>query len=190
MANPGVYLAGPDVFFPKAGDALSAKAALCARYGFVGLPPLDVKLGAKRKPTSTNIFERNLALMQRADLIVANLTPFRGVSADPGTVFELGWFRGAGKPVYGYSNVATPIETRIAAAFAPLVDGAAGRRIASDGMSVEGFGLGDNLMIDEALRPFGGLTRPADGRDRAIDDLLLFEECLKRAAHAALRAAP
>ena len=65
-----------------------------------------------------NIFARNLALMRRADLIIANLTPFRGVSADPGTVFELGWFDGAGKPVYGYSNVAANLETRIAAAFA------------------------------------------------------------------------
>ena len=184
MTLRGIYLAGPDVFFPNAIDVLAAKKALCARYGCLGLPPLDVELSAKGKPTSVSIFARNLALMRRADLIIANLTPFRGISADPGTVFELGWFHGAGKPVYGYSNAAAPFETRVAAAFAPIADGPAGRQIANDGMTIEGFGLGDNLMIDEALRPLGGLVRPADGRDRPIDDLELFEECLKRLVQA------
>lgn len=182
MAERGIYLAGPDVFFPNAGDVLAAKKSLCARYGFLGLPPLDVEIVAAGKPTSERIFTRNLALMRRADLIVANLTPFRGVSADPGTVFELGWFDGAGKPVHGYSNGAANLETRVAAAFAPTTEGPEGRRIANDGMAIEGFGLGDNLMIDEALRPWGGLVRPSDGLDRPIDDLVLFEECLKRVA--------
>jgi nucleoside 2-deoxyribosyltransferase len=182
MAERGVYLAGPDVFFPNASEVLAAKKALCARYGFLGLPPLDVEIVAQGKPTAISIFARNLALMRRADLIIANLSPFRGVSADPGTVFELGWFDGVGKPVYGYSNVAANLETRVAAAFAPVADGPTGRKIANDGMSIEGVGLGDNLMIDEALRPWGGLVRPADGTDRLIDDLSLFEMCLKQAA--------
>ena len=180
MNGRGVYLAGPDVFFPNALAVLAAKKALCARYGFVGLPPLDVEISAAGAPTSVSIFERNLTLMRRADLIIANLTPFRGVSADPGTVFELGWFHGAGKPVCGYSNNAANLEARIAAAFAPIADGPMGRKITNDGMSIEGFGLGDNLMIDESLRPLGGLVRPADAQDRPIDDLKLFEECLKR----------
>ena len=180
MNGRGIYLAGPDVFFPNALAVLAAKKTLCARYGFAGLPPLDVEISAAGPPTSVSIFERNLALMRRADIIVANLTPFRGVSADPGTVFELGWFHGAGKPVYGYSNHAANLEIRIAAAFAPTADGPMGRKIANDGMSIEGFGLADNLMIDEALRPLGSLVRPTDGRSRAIDDLTLFEECLKR----------
>jgi nucleoside 2-deoxyribosyltransferase len=179
MAERGVYLAGPDVFFPNAVDVLAAKKALCARDGFLGLPPLDVEIVAQGRPTANKIFARNLALMRRADLIVANLTPFRGISADPGTVFELGWFDGAGKPVYGYSNVAANLEARVAAGFAPVHDGPKGRSIANDGMSIEGFGLGDNLMIDEALRPWGGLIRPKDGLDRPIDDLALFEEWLK-----------
>jgi nucleoside 2-deoxyribosyltransferase len=182
MAERGVYLAGPDVFFPNAGEVLAAKKALCARYGLLGLPPLDVEIAAAGKPTSERIFSRNLALMRRADFIVANLTPFRGVSADPGTVFELGWFDGAGKPVYGYSNIGSNLEIRVAAAFAPTIEGPGGRWIAKDGMAIEGFGLGDNLMIDEALRPWGGLIRPAHGLDRPIDDLALFEECLKRLA--------
>src|SRR5271154_3334226 len=113
MAARGVYLAGPDVFFPNAIETLAAKKALCERYGCAGLPPLDAELGRSGKPTSGGIFERNLILMRKADLIIANLSPFRGVSADPGTAFELGWFDGVGKPVYGYSNVAANLETRV-----------------------------------------------------------------------------
>jgi nucleoside 2-deoxyribosyltransferase len=190
MAVAGIYLAGPDVFFPGARQTLAAKKALCERYGCVGLPPLDAELGARGAPTAASIFERNLALMRRADCVVANLTPFRGVSADPGTVFELGWFHGAGKAAYGYSNVSAHLEQRVAAAFAPLTEAPAGRKLANDGMSIEGFGLGDNLMIDEALRPLGGLIRPAHPPDRPIDDLFLFEECLKRIAQAARLGAP
>jgi nucleoside 2-deoxyribosyltransferase len=189
MTVRGIYLAGPDVFFPSARETLTAKKALCRRYGCLGLPPLDAEVG-EGPPTAASIFERNLALMLRADCVIANLTPFRGVSADPGTVFELGWFHGAQKPTYGYSNVSAHLEQRVAASFAPLAEGPAGRKLANDGMSIEGFGLGDNLMIDEALRPFGGLIRPARPPDRPIDDLFLFEECLKRVTQAARLGTP
>ena len=182
MTTLGIYLAGPDVFFPNARETLTAKKLRCERHGFRGMPPLDVEINAAGAPTALAIFERNLGLMRQADVIIANLTPYRGVSADPGTVFELGWFHGAGKAVYGYSNVAANFETRVAAAFGPTTRGPAGREIGRDGMSIEGFGLADNLMIDESLRPLGGLARPADGRDHPVDDLSLFEECLKRLA--------
>lgn len=43
--------------------------------------------------------------MLDADAIVANLTPFRGPSADAGTVYELGFMSGRIKPSFGYSNV-------------------------------------------------------------------------------------
>ena len=35
--------------------------------------------------------------MDAADAIIANLTPFRGPSADAGTVYELGYMAGRGK---------------------------------------------------------------------------------------------
>jgi hypothetical protein len=47
-------------------------------------------------------------------------------------------------------------------------------------MATEGFGLVDNLMIAEAVAPVGGVMVPPDGQDRPIDDLRLFEECLRR----------
>jgi nucleoside 2-deoxyribosyltransferase len=87
MTALSIYLAGPEVFFPDARAVLSAKKALCEKHGFIGLPPIDVEIVHKGKPTSLAIFQRNIALMRRADLIVANFTPFRGTSADSGTVF-------------------------------------------------------------------------------------------------------
>ena len=43
-------------------------------------------------------------MMDAADAIIANLTPFRGPGADSGTVYELGYMAGRGKPCFGYSN--------------------------------------------------------------------------------------
>jgi nucleoside 2-deoxyribosyltransferase len=177
-----IYLAGPEVFFPDARDVLRTKKALCEQYGFIGLPPLDVDIVDGGMPTARAIFDRNVGLMRQADRIIANLTPFRGTSADSGTVFELGWFHGAGKPVHGYSNSAQRFDKRVEAALSPMVAGADGRRYAADGMAMEGFGLVDNLMIAEAPAPQGQVLVPSDGIDRPIDDLRLFEECLQRIA--------
>ena len=35
------YLAGPDVFLPDAVQHAARKVAICARFGFRGLPPLN-----------------------------------------------------------------------------------------------------------------------------------------------------
>ena len=34
------------------------------------------------------IFEKDVAMMERSDIIIANLTPFGGASADAGTLIE------------------------------------------------------------------------------------------------------
>ena len=46
--------------------------------------------------------------MDAADAIIANLTPFRGPSADAGTVYELGYMAGRGKLCLAYSNDPSP----------------------------------------------------------------------------------
>ena len=98
-----VYLAGPDVFLPHAREQAQAKEAICARFGLVGLSPfnpaLDVSLPAD--VLWRRIFADNAALMARSDAVIANLTPFRGASADAGTLVEIGWFWGAGGPARG-----------------------------------------------------------------------------------------
>jgi nucleoside 2-deoxyribosyltransferase len=97
------YLAGPDVFLPDAVQHAARKVAICARFGFRGLPPLnqDVETAAKEVETWEVIFAKDIAMMERSDIIIANLTPFGGASADAGTLIEVGWFLGKGKPIFG-----------------------------------------------------------------------------------------
>ncbi len=119
------------------------------------------------------IYDKDLAMMEAADLVIANLTPFRGASADSGTLIEVGWFLGRGKPVFAYSNNGLPFARRCAALEAVLPD-------PIPGVSVEGFGLPDNLMIAGAVLHGGGgfpMVVPEDGRELPFDSLEMFERC-------------
>ena len=91
-----IYLAGPDVFLPDAIEIGRRKAAICARHGVRGLYPLDNAVDLAAADASLAIFKGNEAMMDAADAIIANLTPFRGPSADAGTVYELGYMAGRG----------------------------------------------------------------------------------------------
>ncbi len=92
---PLAYLAGPDVFLPDAPAHAARKAAICAAHGITALPPLNEDVASLAAMTEQEawrtIFAKDLAMMERADLVIANLTPFRGASADAGTLVELGW---------------------------------------------------------------------------------------------------
>ena len=108
----------------------AAKVAICARHGIAGLPPLNEDLESlaalPEHEAWQAIFRKDLEMMERSDLVIANLTPFRGASADAGTLVELGWFLGRGRPAFGYSNGALPFAERsrrqVAAVPDPLID--------------------------------------------------------------------
>ena len=176
-AGRKVYLAGPDVFLPNAPAHAERKRAICARHGLVALAPLNedvASLAAMPEAEAWRmIFAKDMVMMASADLAIVNLTPFRGPSADAGTLVELGWFLGAGKQAFGYSNSATLFAARNAAFLDGVPDTLAG-------LSVGGFGLADNLMIPGALERAGGLAMvlPQDGQDRAFDALDVFERCV------------
>ncbi len=178
---PCAYLAGPDVFLPDAAAHARRKLAICARHGIEGLSPLNEDLGSLQgmgdEEAWTTIYHKDIAMMEASDLVIANLTPFRGVSADSGTLVEVGWFLGRGLPVFGYSNSAVPFTGRTRAHLAALPD-------AMPGLSVEGFGLPDNLMIPGAVLQGGGhpVVVPVDGPDRPFDSLEMFEACVALAA--------
>ena len=95
-----VYLAGPDVFLPDALAMAERKRAICATHGLTGIFPVDAH---PEHPEGTDlpiwqwIYRRNEAHMRDAEAVIANLTPFRGPSADAGTVYELGFMRALGK---------------------------------------------------------------------------------------------
>ena len=104
-----IYLAGPDVFYPNATVIGQAKKDICAKYGFEGVFPLDL--------LPDNLFSGKFSLKEQAniiksacikgirecDILVANMTPFRGISMDGGTANEMGAAHIIGKKVYGYS---------------------------------------------------------------------------------------
>ena len=176
-----IYLAGPDVFLPDAVEIGMRKTAICRRYGLTGLYPLDNAVDIGAAGASMAIFKGNEAMMDAADAIIANLTPFRGPGADPGTVYELGYIAGRQKLCLGYSNnpstygARTRLFTTVTASGARLVD--------AEGLEVEDFGLSDNLMMIHALDRHGrALVTPRQKPADIWRDLTAFERCVRLAA--------
>lgn len=174
------YLAGPDVFLRNARAHARRKIEICARHGIVGRAPLDEDNETSKPMPDAEawlaIHRENLAMMEESDIVIANLTPFRGASADAGTLVELGWFLGRGRPIFGYSNAALSFTARSARQSAAIPD-------PLGGMVVEDFGQADNLMIVGAVLAGGHpIVVPHDGRDRPFDALDVFERCVAVAA--------
>ena len=92
------------MFLPDAVEIGRRKAEICARHGVTGRYPLDNTIDTQAHDASLQIFKANEAMMDAGDAIIANLTPFRGPGADPGTVYELGYMAARGKFCLGYSN--------------------------------------------------------------------------------------
>jgi nucleoside 2-deoxyribosyltransferase len=167
---PTAYLAGPDVFLPNAVAYAARKVEICRQFGLLGLPPLneDIEPGVPASSAWQSIYQKDILMMQRCDIIIANLTPFGGASADAGTLIEIGWFLGQGKPIFGYSNSSDSFELRMREQLGPR---------ASD-FGIEGFHLPDNLMIVGAVESGGHpIFVPQDGKVRGTDALDVFEIC-------------
>ena len=183
-----IYLAGPDVFLPDAVEFGRRKVELCARHGLTGLYPLDNLIDIAAKNASLLIFRGNENMMTAADAIIANLTPFRGPGADAGTVYELGYMAARGKLCLGYSNDPTLYPDRVRKFTG--VTAKDGRLVDASGLTVEDFGLTDNLMMIHALDLHGcALVTPRQAPADIWHDLTAFETCV-RAAAGLLGAAP
>ncbi|MFG1226812.1 nucleoside 2-deoxyribosyltransferase [Xanthobacter wiegelii] len=179
-----LYLAGPEVFLDDAREIGRRKVALCARHGFTGLFPLDGEIALDAAGgVSAEIFAANLGMMRTADAVLANLTPFRGISADPGTAFEVGFAFALGKPVAAYSNQPGELKHRARATIGAAPEGP--DSLMADGLHVEDFGHFDNLMLAEALNAFRlPVIQAATPASDPFRDLSLFEEALVRLAEA------
>lgn len=126
-----IYIAGPDVFSNDAVEIGKKYKALCENQGFEGLYPLDNVCS-----TSKEIAEGNFGLIDKCDVIIANMNPFRGKEPDSGTCCEVGYAIAKGKRVICYMS-----DTRSMVEKYGTVD--------ENGMNVENFGLPLNLMIAE-----------------------------------------
>jgi nucleoside 2-deoxyribosyltransferase len=185
-----VYLAGPEVFLPNAREQLDRKIALTRAAGLIPVSPGDLTI-----PETPTRRERALAisaidetLMNSADAIIANLTPFRGVAADPGTVYELGFMCGQGKLAFAYSNTTADHFSRVSDYYRGLVtpDGD-GHLRGPDGTLLEDFDMAENLMLDGGVESRGGKVVVRDvPPERLYTDTAAFEECLRLLAAAGL----
>jgi nucleoside 2-deoxyribosyltransferase len=179
---PRIYLAGPEVFLPDAPAVGARKAAMCAAHGLEGAFPLDAQLdlaGLAKPEAARRISEANEGLMRSCDALIANLTPFRGVSMDSGTAFEVGFMRALGRPVLGYTNVTAHYRIRAEiyrSAPPPLPD------FDHPEAEIEDFDGAENLMIEVAVIASGGsVVRTAVAPGEEMRDLAGFEACLVQA---------
>lgn len=177
-----IYLAGPDVFLPDPIAIGRRKSQICARYGLTGHYPLDNTVDLAAPDASLRIFRGNEAMMDASDAIIANLTPFRGPSADAGTVYELGYMAGRGKLLLAYSNDPSSYRDRVARLYGVTIS-PAGHPLDPEGLAVEDFGHSDNLMMIHSLELHGApLVTPKVVPSDIWHDLAAFEACVRLAA--------
>jgi len=167
-----VYLSGPDVFFPNAIEIGQAKKRICVQFGLDGVYPLDADFSGLlqlKTPAAMGYasFRLMVELMNSCDLVIANMTPFRGPSMDVGTAVEIGYMHGCGKPVFGYTNVVADYADRVT----------------SDGFTVEPFGLIDNCMVEGPVHETRAVViRHAAPASEVYTCLDGFTECVRQAA--------
>ena len=195
-----IYLAGPDVFRGDAASRLAAKAAcIGAIIGREVITPFevnsDIRIEAGAMESAVAIARNNYGAVARCCLVLADLSPFRGVHADPGTVAEVAYAHALGKPVVAYSTDPRDLAPRCAVD----VDADSGELVDDDGLMVESFASFDNLMLLPVLLPPGAtdparlrLVRPGFGEvgcggsdDRAGTDSGTEMVLVERAAHLA-----
>lgn len=148
-----IYLAGPDVFRPDVEAWADSAREICRRYGFEPLLPID-----HGETTPERIFQANIDLIRKAQIVVANLDPFRGPESDSGTAFELGYALALGKKICGYvthlDTMARRVELAEGLCERPVPQGE--RLTDRHGMLIENFGLHCNLMLAVPANIVGG----------------------------------
>ncbi len=189
MTTIRVYLAGPEVFLRNAKEIGEQKKALCRKYGFQGVYSLDVEVDIKdRSPREVGlcISGVNEDLIKTCDILIANITPFRGPSADVGTVFEMGFAHGLGKMLFAYTNVAVPFTERTVKALNSKVNRTSDGKLRDiHSMFIEEVDLVDNLMIDGCIHASSKqLVIEEAPADQLFTYLGGFEKCLKAAQEA------
>ncbi len=185
-----IYLAGPEVFLGNAKEIGERKKALCKKYGFEGVFSLDTEVDIRDKsPREVGlcISGINENLIKTCDIVIANITPFRGPSADVGTAYEMGLAHAQGKKVYAYTNTAVSFTERTVKALKSGVHRTEdGKLRDANGMFIEEVDLTDNLMLDGCIHASTeGLVVEEAPADQLFTYLGGFEKCLKLAQESA-----
>lgn len=174
-----VYLAGPDVFLPDAVEVGRRKVEICARHGLTARFPLDAAISGEGLDPEAHAFviaQANEELIRDAAMMIANISPFRGPSLDPGTAFEIGFARALGLRIFGYSCREAPFAARTI--YYSGMEDDAERDV--HGYQIERFGLVENLMIDGAIAASGGKIVCVESDD--LSAFAAFEKLLAEIA--------
>ena len=125
-----VYIAGPEVFFPDGADIIARKGILARQYGFEANSFESGDFPAEKFAFGMAISKANEEVMRGSDFVLANMTPFRGVSADVGTAYEIGFMCALGKDAFAYTNDPRYYDVRLTEDYyaGQVRSGRAGRR--------------------------------------------------------------
>lgn len=150
-----LYLAGPEVFAPDGPDRVELMREACRDRGLEPISPLDAGEDeaasiAEAASPARRIFDNNIAMIRRADALVANMTHFRGPDPDAGTAFEVGYAFALGKRCYVYSDDGATAVARTKSYYGPVSYREDGTPIDRDGFTIENFGGPFNLMLTES----------------------------------------
>jgi nucleoside 2-deoxyribosyltransferase len=180
-----IFLSGPDLWFPDAADHARRKREACEAAGYAGVSPFDGVL-TETEPSEAmarEIYADNITRLKACDALIANLTPWRGPSCDPGTAFEMGYASALKMPVFAYMNVSDEED----ADHRSRVEMLAGARLEDDGTIrddngclIEDFGLPENLMLWAEARRFFVIVTPdpigdITGLELALDAVRLYD---------------
>lgn len=149
MSKPRVYLAGPDLFFEDRDARYTRLRAACAHAGLEAVAPTDgLEVHAEGPlPVAEQIYQHNLHQLRACDGVLVNLSPFRGVEPDSGSVFEAAFALATGKQVAGWIGDDWSTTERCAVLRKAWRDADGRVRDKLDGGLVEDFGLPANLML-------------------------------------------
>jgi nucleoside 2-deoxyribosyltransferase len=108
----GLYIAGPECFYPRGYDLWWAQRKLAEYYGFKVVLPTDTRLKLDDPDPRLNakeIFDDLKVQVKRTSAIIADLEFFRGCEPDGGTVFEIGMIYAKHGRCYGYTRDMRPM---------------------------------------------------------------------------------
>jgi len=182
-AVPRIYLAGPEVFMDEdlRQAVVKSKKAILSDLGLQGVDPMDNNLHLPKEMTAgeiaLKIYRANIGMINACDGSLVNLTPFRGLSADAGTVFEVGYLTALGKPMIGYTMFPGEYKDR----FVQDNGDDPAQGIDRHGHFIEDFGQIDNLMIESAFVTSGGQVVRANSKSELGE--LFSSELFERAAN-------
>lgn len=181
-----IYLAGPDVFFQCDLESGQKKVDFCKELDVEGIYPsfllpedlfFNTSKYSKQEQRRTINQQCKKGIVE-ADIIVANLTPFRGLEMDSGTAFEIGFADALGKIIYGYSDTPESYLERMKKVEGTYQDSNGAWRD-KDHHVIENFDYPENCMIsDSCVR----LLQPSEQEIQFIkeDSLYMFKKTIQK----------